>query len=159
MKPLSFQNILPLLLILVMSSIIGYAGYRSEHTLTAATNTDLDGAWEMVWSKTNGVVDRGQTPMQFKIFHDGFFSLIMEDSTGKWNIASAGTYKTDGNAYIETHRYSTQPGWIGSTYWQQYNIQGDTLYFKLFTKVTDSNGKDVTAQYPTIEEKRVRAKQ
>ena len=82
----------------------------------------------------------------------------MKDSSGKWNTANAGTYKIDGDKYIETHRYSTEPNWIGSTYWQQYNIQGDTLYFKLFTKVTNSKGEDVSTQYPKIEEKRVRAR-
>ncbi len=60
--------------------------------------------------------------------------------------------------YIETHLYLTEPNWVGHSYAQEYEIKGDTLYKKLFTKVTNSKGEDVTAQYPKIEEKRVKAK-
>lgn len=125
------------------------------------SKSDIEGAWELVWSKTNGKVDNLQKPLQLKLFVDGYFCLIMKDSTGKWSLASGGTYETDGNVYKETHLYPKQPEWaewVGTTDWQEYELRGDTLYKKLFTKIVTSKGEDITAQYPRIEEKRVRAR-
>ena len=108
----------------------------------------LDDAWEPIWSKTNGVEDKVQIPIQLKYFTTVSFLLLWRIQQAKWNTASTGTYEINGNDYIETHQYSTEQNWIGSTYWQKYEIKGDTLYFTLFTKVTNSKGEDVTAQYP-----------
>lgn len=119
---------------------------------------ELEGAWEVVWTKSNGQVDQKQMPTQIKLFSDGYFSLIMQDSLGQWTLASAGTYETDGKVYKETHMYSTVPEVIGLVDWQEFEIRGDTLINKLFTKIINSKGEDVTAQYPKMEEKRVRAK-
>lgn len=142
----------------------GCVGNASDQNKTAAQETtarsrsDIEGAWELVWSKTNGKADNLQKSLQLKLFCDGFFCLIMQDSTGKWNQAGGGTYETDGKTYKETFRYCIFPGWAGTTDWQEYELRGDTLYKKLFTKIVTSKGEDITAQYPKIEEKRVRAK-
>jgi len=125
----------------------------------AGAKNELDGAWELVWSRTGDNVNNLKQPSQLKLFTDGHFCLIMQDSTGKWNMAFGGTYETDGTVYKETHLYATDPQWVGTTDWQQYEIKGDTLYNKLFTKIVNSKGEDITAQYPSnLEEKRVRAK-
>lgn len=50
------------------------------------------------------------------------------------------------------------PGYIGSTDWQEYELNGDTLYFKGFTKATYANGKDMTDSFPGFEERRIKAK-
>lgn len=167
MKPHSIYRIMIQLFTLAgCSTLIACAEEKNEHIAGEATSIpaesaeNIEGTWHLVWSKTNGVENKGQIPTQFKIINNGFFSFIMKDSTGNWNIASAGTYKLEGDKYIETHLYSTEPSWIGSTYGQQYSmLPGDTLYIRLFTKVTNSNGEDVTDQYPAMEEKRVRANQ
>ncbi|MCS3798492.1 hypothetical protein [Niastella sp. OAS944] len=126
--------------------------------VSSAGKDDLEGAWELV-STTERPLANIKRPLQLKIFADGFFCLIMKDSTGKWNLASGGTYETDGNVYKETHLYVTVAEFIGTTVWQQYEIKGDTLYKKLFKKVINRKGEDITAQFSTnIEEKRVRAK-
>lgn len=144
--------------------LTGCAGNASEQNKRAVQETaqipksDIEGAWELVWSKTNGKIDNLQKPMQLKLFPDGFFCLIMQDSTGKWNQAGGGTFETDGKTYKETFRYCTFPDWVGTTDWQEYELRGDTLYKRLFTKIVTSKGEDITAQYPKIEEKRVRAK-
>lgn len=119
----------------------------------------IDGEWELVWSKSNGIVNSTGKPIQFKMFHNGFFSLIMQDSSGKWSIAGAGTFETKGNTYKETFVYLTLPELVGYSNWQEFELRGDTLYKKLFTKVTDASGKEVTGWPNDIEEKRVRAKQ
>jgi hypothetical protein len=138
----------------------GPAEEKTETTevVRNSERNELEGAWEVVWTKSNGQVDQKQKPTQIKIFSDGYFSLIMQDSLGKWTQASAGTYETDGKVYKETHLYSNIPEWVGLIDWQEFEIRGDTLVNKLFTKIINGNGEDVTAQYPKMEEKRVRPK-
>lgn len=98
-------------------------------------------------------------PTQIKLFTDDYFSYLMQDSSGKWNYAGAGagTYEVNGNTYKEKHLYSTAPENVGVTDWQEFEMQGDTLVFKLFTKVVLANGQDVTKQFTKTVEKRVRA--
>jgi hypothetical protein len=119
----------------------------------------IDGEWELVWSKNNGKVNSPDKPIQFKMFHNGFFSLIMQDSAGKWNIAAAGTFETKGNTYKETFKYIGLPEYTGYSNWQEFELRGDTLYKKLFKKVMDASGNEVNDWPKDIEEKRVRAKQ
>ena len=47
---------------------------------------------------------------------------------------------------------------VGFSNWQEFELRGDTLYKKLFKKVTDASGKEVYDWPKDIEEKRVRAK-
>jgi hypothetical protein len=127
--------------------------------LIGKNNTSaLEGAWELVWEDTGGKIRSTGKPTQIKLFTDGYFSYLMQDSTGKWNYGGAGTYEVDGNTYKEKHLYSTIPEYVGATDWQEFEMQGDTLVFKLFSKVVLADGKDVTNQWPKIIEKRVRAK-
>ena len=104
----------------------------------------------------DSVRDNGKSG-QFKIFHDGFFSLVALDSSGKWLWAGAGTYSLDGNIYKENFRYSSVPEYIGVNDLQEYELKGDTLFTRGFTKVVFGNGEDKTASFPKFEEKRVRA--
>lgn len=144
--------------------LLSCGGNTKEENKSLASNAapdvinELEGAWELV-STTEQPIANIKNPLQLKLFVDGYFCLVMKDSTGNWNLASGGTYETDGNVYKETHLYVTEPEWVGLTAWQQYEIKGDTLYKELFTKVVNSKGEDVTAQYPSnLEEKRVRVK-
>jgi len=91
------------------------------------------------------------------MFHDGFFSLVMQDKDGKW-IGAAGKYSIEGNVYKETFDYSTVPEYVGVTDWQQFEIIGDTLYFSGFKKVIYPDGRDMTNNFEKFYEKRVRAK-
>jgi hypothetical protein len=127
--------------------------------ITASPKSDIEGAWELVWSRANGKIDNPGKPMQLKIFCNGFFCYLMQNSsTGKWNEGGGGTYETDGNTYKEIHKYNANPEYVGFTDWQEFKIQGDTLYMTLFTKALNGKGEDVTSQWPRIEEKRVRAR-
>ena len=120
--------------------------------------TAIDGAWQLVWGKYNDTIrDVSKTPM-LKMFHNGVFSLIARDSAGKINFAGFGDYELSGdNSYKETFRYHTHAPYIGAINWQDYKLNGDTLYFKGFSKVI-VGGKDVTKGWLRIEEKRVKAK-
>lgn len=126
-------------------------GKKAEtQTVAEFSVSPIEGTWETV--SADGKIT------QMKMFNDGFFSFIMQDSSGKWSVSGAGTYTLDGNTYKETFRYSSIPEYVGATDWQQYEAKGDTLYFKGFTKVTYSDGSDKTNQFGKFEEKRVRAK-
>lgn len=141
---------------LVVFSLAFISGTKKTSSPTASP---LDGEWELVWSKVNGKINTIAKPNQFKMFHNGFFSLIMKDSTGNWTMAAAGTFETRGNVHKEIFRYCSQSNLMGYTAWQEFEIRGDTLYNRLFTKVVDPTGKDVSdAWTKDLEEKRVRAR-
>jgi hypothetical protein len=120
------------------------------------TSSGIEGEWNLVSDNLKGNVSDNEVK-QFKMFHNGFFSLMMQDSAGKW-IGAAGTYTLDGNRYKETFTYCTVPEYVGATDWQEYELKDDTLYFKGFSKLTFADGKDMTAAFPAFEEKRIRAK-
>jgi len=95
---------------------------------------------------------------EFKMFHDGFFSLIMQDSLGNWSVSGAGKYSLEGKTYKETFQYCSIPKYVGATDWQEYEVKGDTLYCKGFTKVVLADGSDKTNDFGKFEQKRVKAK-
>jgi hypothetical protein len=123
-----------------------------------ALTSPIDGEWELVWSKVNGQVTSTGKPLQFKMFHNGFFCLIMQDSAGNWTSAGAGPFEITGNIYKETFKYVSRPDILGYSNWQEFELKGDTLYNRMFTKVTDASGKEHMGWSKDREEKRVRAK-
>ncbi|MEO6001195.1 MAG: hypothetical protein ABIN89_30365 [Chitinophagaceae bacterium] len=92
------------------------------------------------------------------MFNGGFFSLIRQDYSGKWSVSGAGSYSLDGKTYKETFRYCSIPKYMGATDWQEYELKGDTLYSRGFTKVIYADGSDKTNEFGKFEEKRIRAK-
>lgn len=123
---------------------------------TGATK-EIEGNWLTVWGKYNGKVKDIGKPFMFKTFHDGHFSMMSWDSAGKLSFAGYGKYELDSNRYKETMLYHTTPDYIGGSDWQRYELKGDTLYFYGFDKVV-IGGKEVTKDFGTLEEKRVRMK-
>jgi hypothetical protein len=121
-----------------------------NQSASTSSVSPIDGSWETV--SADGKIT------QFKMWHEGFFSLIMQDSSGKWSVAGAGSYSVDGNTYKETFHYCSVPEYVGASDWQTYELKGDTLYFKGFNKVVYADGSDKTSQFDKFEEKRVRAK-
>ena len=147
------QSLITTLFLIGATSIVSCnddAKKVESQPVAASPLSPLEGSWELISQD-------GKTT-QFKMFHDGFFSLIMQDSLGKWTISGAGKFSLDGNVYKETFRYCSIPDYVGATDWQEYELKGDTLYFKGFTKVIYADGSDKTAQHSKFEEKRVKAK-
>jgi hypothetical protein len=68
------------------------------------------------------------------MWHNGFFSLIMQDSSGKWSLARAGSYSVDGNTYKETFRYCSVPEYAGASDWQAYELKVIRFTSRLSTK-------------------------
>ncbi|GAB3952296.1 hypothetical protein GCM10028805_34050 [Spirosoma harenae] len=126
-----------------------------------ASTSSLDGSWELVENRVEGkIVVPKLRPQQFKIFHDGFFSYLMYKPDGSFYNAGAGTYSTKGNQYKETFLYYSDTIYVGSSDWQEWKLEGDTLYFYGFKKAIDKSGRDVTQEWglDKFVEKRVRAK-
>ncbi len=129
----------------------------ASSTIDKSNTSPINGAWELVWEDIGGKVRSTGKPSQIKLFTNGYFSYLMQDSSGKCNDAGAGTFEVNGNSYKETHLYNTEPQYVGAQDWQEFEMQGDTLVFKLFSKVILANGQDATNQFPKTIEKRVRA--
>lgn len=126
----------------------------SETNATETKSTAIDGAWETVFFLRNS---EPATNNQFKIFGNGFFCMISWDSTNKFSYGGYGKYELEGNIYKETFLNHSNPNNTGAMDWQEYEMKGDTLIMRGFNKVI-VGGKDVTADFPKIEEKRVRVK-
>jgi hypothetical protein len=160
-RPTSVADIvLPLFF---MSVIFTGCSGNSNKTETPAdvnageiTASVIDGAWDLVWAKYNDTIQILKKSSQFKHFSNGFFSLMAWDTSGKLDYCGYGKFELDGNTYKETFLYSNHPEYTGGMDWQEYELRGDTLYSKGFSKVI-IGGKDVTAGWKKIEERRVRA--
>jgi len=97
--------------------------------------------------------------MEFKIFNDGFFAVMMQDMPGRWDHGGAGMYELNGTTLRQRMKYDTDSSYNNWEFWQTVYISNDTLYTKLFNKVLNAKGEDVSNRWPTtIEEKYVRAK-
>ena len=148
-----FKSLLPSLLFILSSTAIVSCDQNEKKAESQPTSTSstspIEGEWVTV--SADGKIT------QFKMWHDGFYSLIMQDSLGKWTAAAAGSYSIDGNTYKETIRYHSNPEYVGASDWQTFELKGDTLYFKGFDKVLYADGSDKTSQFGKFEEKRVRA--
>ncbi len=123
--------------------------------------TPIDGAWELVWGKYgDNVLDSGE-PFQFKLFSDGYFSVIMQDENGNWTRAGAGKYELAGNVYKETFLYNSVPEYTGAYAEWNYAFEDGKLIMTGPIKVLDAAGNDASAAMGGLghmREVRVRAK-
>lgn len=122
----------------------------------STTASVIDGAWKLVYFKRNDtLVDVAKAP-QFKMFSNGSFALVGHDSSGKITYAGHGKFELQGTNYTETFFSHTHGPYVGAIDWQIYEVRGDTLYSKGFSKVIIGGREDPT--FPKIEEKRVKVK-
>jgi len=85
----------------------------------------------------------------FSVMHDGYFNVVGQDSTGKWNSVHAGTYIVNNDNTITFKiLYSSYPDHMGSLNTAEYTIKGDIVKMRHFKKLIDAQGKDVTDQMP-----------
>ena len=123
---------------------------NGNKTAEVKTNNQpsIDGNWETVSVEMNGrQTNPKRFPQQFKMFHDGFFSLVMYDDSGNFYLAGAGTYDLKDSMYKETVTYSSDTNYINSKNWQTWEMKGDTLIFYGFEKAEMPDGKDVTKEW------------
>jgi hypothetical protein len=122
----------------------------------------IDGNWEKVSTVINGKLTTPQRkPAEFKMFNDGYFSLIhYNDDGSSLGFAGAGVFELNSNHYKETYKYAHDTTLIGASVWFDWYMEGDTLVFTGFKKVILPDGTDVTKDWggDTWVEKRVRAK-
>ena len=135
---------------------------NSHSAITNNSHSAIEGNWETVLFEVNGKpAESKRFPRQFKMFHDGYFSLLTYDDSGEFAFAAAGTYEINGSLYKETCTYHSVIADIGFTDSQKWEIKGDTLIFYGFEKATMGDGKDITQEINAngrFIEKRVRAK-
>jgi hypothetical protein len=144
----------PAICILMSLIILQNANAQSKQKLT---NASLNGAWEMVWS--NEKENPTGKAMEFKLYHDGFFSVLWQDSPGKWNHGAAGVYNITGSALQQVVKYDTDSSYINWQFWQSVELIKDTLYTKVFYKVINPKGEDVSSKWGDhVREKWIRAK-
>lgn len=121
----------------------------------------LIGGWELisgVYNLPDNPTERSQPdrPYQLKVFSPGHFAYVHLKPDGSFNHASAGTYRLEGNKYIETHNWHSSGQFAGVTATFEFRIEGDLLYMKSILPVVDAEGK-VLEQFKMMEDVRRRA--
>ena len=157
----------PVALLLIILSACNQQNQKQNTGTTGAAGNEkysaIEGNWDLVSTEVNGKQTKPKRyPQQFKMFHDGFFSFVMYDESGKFHLAAAGSYEVNGNMYKEAFTYySGDTIYINSKDWQKWEMKGDTLISYGFEKAEMPDGKDVTKEWNAngrFIEKRVRAK-
>ncbi|MDQ3845519.1 MAG: hypothetical protein M3342_16150 [Bacteroidota bacterium] len=132
-----------LLIALIFLSVCSNAqsAPSSKKTTTQGTNKNAAAFF-------NGAF-RSDDNKGFTVMHDGYFSAIAQDSTGRWAATHAGTYTVnDNNTITFKALYSSYPDHIGSLNTAEYTINGETLKLRHFKKLVDAQGRDITDQMP-----------
>ena len=146
-----------LLALLLFFSVVNAALAQSAKSKTGNNTNALNGAWQRVYYY-NGKTTTSAEPKEFALVHDGFFSSIGQDSTGRWNNTHGGIYEISGNIMKNKLLYSSHMNQMGSINWVEYELKGDTLIMKWFKKVIDASGQDITARMPKAKSKFIRMK-
>ena len=113
----------------------GVANGQKNKTKSAPKSelSSLNGCWKRIAVITNGKPEANPLE-QIRLFKEGFYTYIGQDSTHKWTRTFGGIYDISNNIYKETSRYCYIPSSVGITHWQEFKIWGDTVSFKLFNK-------------------------
>src|SRR4030095_13859520 len=132
------------------------AAQSSENSI--GNNAAVNGAWQRVYYDNGKTTTTTGEPKEFVVVHDGFFSSIGQDSSGRWSNTHAGTFEISGNIMKNHLLYSSHTERVGSDHWVEFELKGDTLTMKWFKKMITPQGQDITAQMPKAESKYIRAK-
>ena len=120
---------------LIACSLIFLPSFRNEINLKAKASS-IEGCWRLVQDiKLGKKVPKLQ--LQFKSFNDGIYTIYMTNPDGTFHGAGAGTYKIDGNKFVETFNYYSDSTWVNYADEQEWKIVGDTLIVRGFKKVFD----------------------
>ncbi len=121
---------------------------------SSETGSAISGAWELVYVEvTNKAgeksVRESEEPIQLKVFSDNHFAYVHLNQEGQYGGASSGAYRLDGNRYIETHRYGSNPlleeMGVVTIAWE-YTLNGDMLNMSGPLSAVDAEGNDVMAE-------------
>lgn len=118
---------------------------ESSQTNEIKDYSPIEGSWELISSEAlEAGGEKSIIKEQFKVFNDGYFSIVMFDSTGAFHGAGGGSYEVNDNTYKETFKHYSDRKYDGYSDWQEWKMEGDTLIFEGFKKSIMPNGKDVT---------------
>lgn len=131
-------------------------------TSLGQASNPLVGAWELVYGKYGlpdapSEINRPDRPFQIKVFSPSHFAFLMYKEDGTFDGAGAGTYRIEGNQYIETFEWSSDAEYVGPTATWKFRIDGDTLYMSGPVRFVDAEGQEVEG-IEKMEEIRRRAK-
>lgn len=144
-------------LLFLFLAFINEAVAQSSRSKTGSYPSALNGAWQRVYYN-NGKATTSGEPKEFALVHEGFFSSIGQDSTGRWNNTHGGTFEISGNLMKNKLLYTSHIDRIGSANWVEYELKGDTLIMNWSKKVITASGQDITARMPKAKSKFIRMK-
>ena len=142
---------------LLFFSLVNGALAQSAKSKAGINQSGINGAWQRVYYYNGKTLTSGE-PKEFALVHDGFFSSIGQDSTGRWTNTYAGAFEISGNIMKNKLLYSSHSDRIGSINWTEYELKGDTLIMNWSKKVITASGQDITARVPKAKSKFIRMK-
>ena len=119
----------------------------------------IEGGWYTIHGEYSGNIRTDAAAFQFKLFGKDQFSYLWKGEDGKWASGASGSYRIEGNKYIETFEFTSGGGPVaGATAEWDYRISGDTLFMSGPTKIMQG-GKEAPeiATYNSMKEIRVRS--
>ena len=161
---------LPLLLLGMIGVMSACQTSTASEEVTASSDaaSPIAGGWELVYGEYTSTAGEKNIvegePFQLKVFSDKHFAYVGFSQAGQFNSASSGAYRLEGNRYIETHRYGSNPfleelGFVTIAW--EYKIEDDMLIMSGPLSAEDAEGNDVMktvfAETKMMFEKRRRA--
>ncbi len=127
--------------------------------LSPKTINPFHGTWALIYGEYSGN-ERTDGPFQYKLFDGSNYIMNMKSASGAWDQNAIGTYRVDGDKYIETFKHTNDGAVDGATAEWHYVMHGDTLIIKGPTAVYDAEGNKNPEAYKDIlnsmVEKRIR---
>lgn len=127
--------------------------------LSPKVSNPFHGTWALIYGEYSGN-SRDDGPFQYKLFDGSNYIMNMKSPSGVWDQNAFGTYRVEGNKYIETFKHTTAGEVDGGTAEWEYMMHGDTLVIKGPTTVYDAEGNRNPEAYKSMLnsmlEKRVR---
>ena len=124
----------------------------ASQDMPAEPANPIAGAWELVHverTTADGETTLTETeaPLQVKVFTDNHFALYHMDEVGAFTGASTGTYRLEGNRFIETHLHNSDArfedmGGALTIAWE-YAIEEGMLIMSGPLSAVDGAGNDV----------------
>lgn len=87
----------------------------------------------------------------------GHFACVFQNEDGRFDHASASTYRTEGDEYSEARNWPSRGARVGATATWEFRMEKDTLYMSGPAKVVDAVGQEME-DFKQVEEIRRRAR-
>src|SRR5690242_17103110 len=81
------------------------ATVQAQTSIASNSLSALNGSWYRIAVTDDGKPQQNYRVRHFRVYNDGFYSGLGQDSTGAWKVTYAGTYEISDNVWKEKILY------------------------------------------------------